>query len=60
MDLAARFGAVPLARVCMDPLPGLATEADVIRWEAKENRLFELVDGTLVEKSMFGARSGCV
>ena len=32
--------------------PGTATEKDVIEAEARENRLCELVDGTLVEKAM--------
>lgn len=51
-DLAARFGAMPLHRICFDPAPGTATEADVIAWEARSNRLFELIDGVLVEKTM--------
>ncbi len=52
VDLAARFGAMPLHRICFDPAPGTATEADVIAWEARSNRLFELIDGVLVEKTM--------
>jgi Uma2 family endonuclease len=36
----------------MNPLPGLATEADVLEAERKYNRLCELVDGVLVEKAM--------
>ncbi len=36
----------------MEPPPGRATEADVIEAERRENRLFELVDGVLVEKAM--------
>ncbi len=34
----------------MNPLPGTATVEDVVRIEEQENRLFELVDGVLVEK----------
>ena len=36
----------------MRPLPGTATEQDVVSIQAKEGRLFELVDGVLVEKAM--------
>jgi len=56
-DLLRRLGDVPPARVRMRPNPGTATEADVIAIKAKENRLFELVDGTLVEKGMGYAES---
>ena len=51
-DLLERFGAIPAARIRYDPPPGTATEQDVITLEARENRLFELVDGVLVEKAM--------
>ena len=51
-DLAERFGPMPLHRIGFDPPPGMATEADVIAWEAKADRLFELIDGVLVEKTM--------
>ncbi|HUG94031.1 MAG TPA: Uma2 family endonuclease [Planctomycetaceae bacterium] len=51
-QLAERFGAMPLWRIVHDPLPGLATEQDVVRLEEHENRLCELVDGVLVEKTM--------
>lgn len=56
-DLLARLGDVPASRVRLRPWPGTATEADVIAIEAKENRLFELVDGILVEKGMGYAES---
>jgi Uma2 family endonuclease len=36
----------------MDPLPGTATEADLIRKHGRPRKLYELVDGTLVEKPM--------
>ena len=52
VDLAARFGPMPLHRICFDPVPGTATEEDVVAWEARSNRLFELIDGVLVEKTM--------
>jgi Uma2 family endonuclease len=51
-DLLERFGPIPAARIRYDPPPGTATEDDVIALEARENRLFELVDGVLVEKAM--------
>jgi len=51
-DLVDRFGPIPLHRICFDPFPGTATEQDVIDFEERENRLFELVDGILVEKTM--------
>jgi Uma2 family endonuclease len=52
-DLHERLGFVPLHRICMNPPPGSATEADVIRFmDGDDKRLYELVDGTLVEKAM--------
>ena len=51
-DLLQRFGPIPAARIRSDPPPGTATEEDVIALEAKEHRLFELVDGVLVEKTV--------
>jgi len=41
-----------LERIRYQPLPGTATVEDVVRIEARENRLCELVDGVLVEKAM--------
>ena len=49
-DLLARLGDIPAERVRFHPAPGTATERDVIAIHDRENRLFELVDGTLVEK----------
>ena len=51
-DLVERLGNIPLSRVRLDPPPGIATEADVLDAERKHNRLFELVDGVLVEKGI--------
>ena len=52
-DLHERLGFVPLHRIRMDPPPGLATEADVIRHlDGGIKRMYELVDGTLVEKAV--------
>jgi Uma2 family endonuclease len=50
--LLKRLGGISPRRVCMKPPPGTATVDDVIRMEEKYNRLFELVEGTLVEKVM--------
>jgi Uma2 family endonuclease len=51
-DLIKRLGDIPPDRIRMNPLPGTATEQDVLNIEARENRLCELVDGVLVEKTM--------
>ena len=57
--LLKRLGGISPRRVCMKPEPGTATVDDVIRMEEKYNRLFELVDATLVEKVM-GLRESLV
>jgi Uma2 family endonuclease len=51
-DLIEQLGGIPAFRIRMKPLPGTATEQDVIELEAREDRLFELIDGILVEKGM--------
>lgn len=51
-DLLARLGGVPAHRVRLKPTPGTATERDLIRLLDRENRICELVEGTLVEKTM--------
>ncbi|HKI36292.1 MAG TPA: Uma2 family endonuclease [Gemmataceae bacterium] len=51
-ELLKRLGNVPPHRIRMQPAPGTATECDVIALHDRHNRLFELVDGTLVEKTM--------
>ena len=52
VDLVERLGPIPLDRVRTTPPPGSATEHDVIEIHDHENRLCELLDGTLVEKTM--------
>ena len=52
LDLAARFGDLPLWRICFDPPPGEATEEQCIQINERNERLCELVDGTLIEKVM--------
>jgi Uma2 family endonuclease len=51
-DLRQRLGGIPLERIWFHPAPGTATKKDVIEAEARENRLCELVDATLVEKAI--------
>ncbi len=51
-DLLASLGNISPNRVRMKPAPGTATERDVVRLREKTRRIYELVDGTLVEKAM--------
>ncbi len=51
-DLQRHLGGVPLGRIRLFPPPGYATEQDVVEIEAREDRLYELEDGILVEKPM--------
>lgn len=51
-DLFERFGPIPLSRIRLDPAPGLATEEDVSAIFDAEKRLYELVEGVLVEKAV--------
>ena len=51
-DLQTRLGGIPLDRIWCRPAPGTAVENDVVEAESHENRLCELVDGTLVEKAV--------
>lgn len=52
-DLLDRLGGIPLERIRFHPYPGTATEDDVLAaLEAVDKRLYELIDGVLVEKAM--------
>lgn len=51
-ELLAALGGIDPRRVRLNPPPGRATVADVVRLHDRHGRLFELVDGTLVEKVM--------
>lgn len=51
-ELLRSLGGIRPSRIRMNPPPGRATEKDILRIEAEESRLFELVDGVLVEKVM--------
>jgi len=49
-DMWERLGGIPLERILYEPVPGTATEEDVVRLFEREKLLCELVDGVLVEK----------
>lgn len=51
-DLLESLGGVDPRRVRLDPPPGEATLKDLIRLHGETDRLYELVEGTLVEKVM--------
>ena len=51
-DLLHDLGDISPNRIRLRPAPGRATEKDVVRIEAQEDRLCELIDGVLVEKVM--------
>jgi Uma2 family endonuclease len=58
-DVLEQLGDIPPRRVRAHPAPGTATERDVLHILDHENRLCELVDGTLVEKPM-GVLESCL
>jgi Uma2 family endonuclease len=51
-QLVQRLGGIPLSRILAQPPPGSATGADLIEAQKRFDRLYELVDGVLVEKGM--------
>jgi Uma2 family endonuclease len=51
-DLLEGLGGIPARRVVWNPMPGTATERDLIAINTHGHRRYELVDGTLVEKAM--------
>jgi Uma2 family endonuclease len=51
-DLLADLGGIGAERIRLRPPPGTATEKDLLRIHREEDRLYELVDGVLVEKIM--------
>src|SRR5437660_598970 len=51
-DLQEHLGGIAANRIRIMPTPGKATERDLIRLFKRTDRLFELVDGVLVEKAM--------
>jgi Uma2 family endonuclease len=50
-DLLEYLGGIAPQRVRFRPAPGTATEEDVLKIHAREDRLYELIDGVLVEKA---------
>lgn len=56
-DLVRRLGDIPLTRIRMRPLPGTATERDLLRFNERKLGLCELVDGVLVEKPVGNVES---
>ena len=51
-DVLRQLGGISPRRIRFRPAPGTATEEDVIKIRDRERRLFELIDGVLVEKVM--------
>lgn len=51
-DVINHLGGVPAERVRLRPMPGAATERDVVWINDHEDRLCELVDGILLEKTV--------
>src|SRR5262245_2332040 len=51
-ELVKRLGNIPPRRIWLSPPPGTATERDLLAALRRSDRLYELVDGTLVEKPM--------
>lgn len=51
-DLLADLGGISPDRVRLDPRPGTATKRDLVRLHGRPRKLYELVEGTLVEKPM--------
>jgi Uma2 family endonuclease len=51
-DLYRRFGPIAFERIRHNPPPGSGTVDDVVRLNDHEDRLYELVDGILVEKTV--------
>ncbi len=51
-DVLAQLPGFPPERICAYPAPGTATERDVLEAEARTGRICELIDGTLVQKTM--------
>ena len=58
-DLLASLGGISPNRVRLKPAPGTAKVRDVVRLNDKTGRLYELVEGTLVEKIM-GAKESFI
>lgn len=51
-DLLEDLGDIPPSRILAHPAPGTATEADLLEVSDRTGRLYELVDGAIVEKAV--------
>jgi len=51
-DLQSHLGGIPLDRIRIVPPPGTATVEDAVKSESGGRMVCELIDGTLVEKTM--------
>ncbi len=51
-EILQRLGNIPPNRICATPPAGMATMRDLRAAMKRKERLYELVDGTLVEKTM--------
>lgn len=51
-DLIEHLGGISPRRIRLQPAPGEATERDVLEIHKREHRLYELMEGVLVEKIM--------
>ena len=51
-DLQEHLGRIPAKRIRLFPSPGTATVQDVLNLDNRQDRLCELIDGILVEKTM--------
>ncbi|QEH33785.1 hypothetical protein OJF2_23140 [Aquisphaera giovannonii] len=56
-DVVGGLGGIPLSRILARPAPGRATEDDLLDVNESRSRICELVDGTLVAKTMGFAES---
>ena len=51
-DLLEQLSGIAIAGVRVRPMPGAATEEDMLAIHDREGKLYELVDGVLVEKAV--------
>jgi Uma2 family endonuclease len=51
-DFLTSLGNIPASRVLMKPIPGTATEKDLLDQLERHDRICELLDGILVQKTM--------
>ncbi len=59
LELIEQLGGIPPRRVLLQPLPGKATEKDLLVHQKRTGRICELIEGTLVEKPA-GYSESCI